>query len=188
MRISDWSSDVCSSDLQALYAVAMKGATARKAIARSARDADMADFRMHGAVHGMAVEREPSAHAGSDGDIAQAVGWRLPPRARAPAQLRQGGPVDVGVDHRGTVEGRGQRAEYVRARPAGLGRRQHDAETGRAAIEPNRAEAADPDRRDRSLRMPAVPHRHRSEEHTSELQSLMRISYAVFCLKKKHTQ
>src|SRR3546814_7123665 len=28
-------------------------------------------------------------------------------------------------------------------------------------------------------------HRFRSEEHTSELQSLMRISYAVFCLKKK---
>src|SRR3546814_1420651 len=28
----------------------------------------------------------------------------------------------------------------------------------------------------------------RSEEHTSELQSLMRISYAVFCLKKKQTQ
>src|SRR3546814_8380371 len=31
-------------------------------------------------------------------------------------------------------------------------------------------------------RLPAAP---RSEEHTSELQSLMRISYAVFCLKKK---
>src|SRR3546814_8972486 len=29
-------------------------------------------------------------------------------------------------------------------------------------------------------------HRGRSEEHTSELQSLMRISYAVFCLKKKN--
>src|SRR3546814_9131512 len=29
---------------------------------------------------------------------------------------------------------------------------------------------------------------HRSEEHTSELQSLMRISYAVFCLNKKKTQ
>src|SRR3546814_3156491 len=28
----------------------------------------------------------------------------------------------------------------------------------------------------------------RSEEHTSELQSLMRISYAVFCLKKKNTR
>src|SRR3546814_3286980 len=32
-----------------------------------------------------------------------------------------------------------------------------------------------------------VCHQHRSEEHTSELQSLMRISYAVFCLKKKKT-
>src|SRR3546814_8680215 len=31
------------------------------------------------------------------------------------------------------------------------------------------------------------PSSDRSEEHTSELQSLMRISYAVFCLKKKTT-
>src|SRR3546814_4935080 len=31
-----------------------------------------------------------------------------------------------------------------------------------------------------------LPARMRSEEHTSELQSLMRISYAVFCLKKKN--
>src|SRR3546814_5972709 len=31
-----------------------------------------------------------------------------------------------------------------------------------------------------------LDHRGRSEEHTSELQSLMRISYAVFCLKKKN--
>src|SRR3546814_5548778 len=34
-------------------------------------------------------------------------------------------------------------------------------------------------------RIHAVPNADRSEEHTSELQSLMRISYAVFCLKKK---
>src|SRR3546814_3278546 len=35
--------------------------------------------------------------------------------------------------------------------------------------------------------MISTPIRHvRSEEHTSELQSLMRISYAVFCLKKKN--
>src|SRR3546814_1561728 len=33
-----------------------------------------------------------------------------------------------------------------------------------------------------------VGNRGRSEEHTSELQSLMRISYAVFCLKKKKKQ
>src|SRR3546814_5143349 len=31
-------------------------------------------------------------------------------------------------------------------------------------------------------------HARRSEEHTSELQSLMRISYAVFCLKKKNSK
>src|SRR3546814_8927956 len=35
---------------------------------------------------------------------------------------------------------------------------------------------------------PRAPLLHRSEEHTSELQSLMRISYAVFCLKKKKNQ
>src|SRR3546814_5853553 len=34
---------------------------------------------------------------------------------------------------------------------------------------------------------PQRPQQGRSEEHTSELQSLMRISYAVFCLKKKKT-
>src|SRR3546814_7817599 len=34
---------------------------------------------------------------------------------------------------------------------------------------------------------PAAIRARRSEEHTSELQSLMRISYAVFCLKKKKT-
>src|SRR3546814_4436772 len=38
------------------------------------------------------------------------------------------------------------------------------------------------DRRHRHMRMHTCL---RSEEHTSELQSLMRISYAVFCLKKK---
>src|SRR3546814_6351425 len=35
--------------------------------------------------------------------------------------------------------------------------------------------------------LPQRPRRDRSEEHTSELQSLMRTSYAVFCLKKKTT-
>src|SRR3546814_6254514 len=36
------------------------------------------------------------------------------------------------------------------------------------------------------LRTPIVADKDRTEEHTSELQSLMRISYAVFCLKKKN--
>src|SRR3546814_13446583 len=49
-----------------------------------------------------------------------------------------------------------------------------DAVEQRAQVEPG---AADEDRQ--------PPRVVRSEEHTSELQSLMRISYAVFCLKKK---
>src|SRR3546814_8683095 len=50
-----------------------------------------------------------------------------------------------------------------------------------------RADVAPP-RRGPSVRNPQssdVADGHRSEEHTSELQPLMRISYAVFCLKKK---
>src|SRR3546814_8662049 len=39
-----------------------------------------------------------------------------------------------------------------------------------------------------SANHPMSPAQWRSEEHTSELQSLMRISYAVFCLKKKNTK
>src|SRR3546814_9433751 len=42
--------------------------------------------------------------------------------------------------------------------------------------------------REQCIRQPAAGAEQRSEEHTSELQSLMRISYAVFCLKKKKTR
>src|SRR3546814_2265114 len=49
---------------------------------------------------------------------------------------------------------------------------------GRCSAETARAQRA-------RCRRIADPHFPKSEEHTSELQSLMRISYAVFCLKKK---
>src|SRR3546814_10006375 len=45
---------------------------------------------------------------------------------------------------------------------------------------------AGPGRVDRWLKEFGDPRSGRSEEHTSELQSLMRISYAVFCLQKKN--
>src|SRR3546814_7641428 len=96
MRISDWSSDVCSSDL-------------------------------HGRV-------------------------QRPDDALCRARTQQPGILCAGQLHarRRSVERGG--AEIFHPRRAGIGH-------------------------------PAV--RRRSEEHTSELQSLMRISYAVFCLKKK---
>src|SRR3546814_20776425 len=54
-------------------------------------------------------------------------------------------------------------------------------------VSANPAKAACPDNsRPTSSTGPVHARKNRSEEHTSELQSLMRISYAVFCLKKKN--
>src|SRR3546814_9734726 len=50
------------------------------------------------------------------------------------------------------------------------------------------AEELELDRPGRAVSLLADDDLGRSEEHTSELQSLMRISYAVFCLKKKKTK
>src|SRR3546814_3583848 len=58
----------------------------------------------------------------------------------------------------------------------------HGRGRGQAASVRSWAEAGDP----RQLRPRCRQELPRSEEHTSELQSLMRISYAVFCLKKKN--
>src|SRR3546814_5759336 len=74
----------------------------------------------------------------------------------------------------------GSRARpYPRARPTrGTGAGAHACPITHAATERPRARA-----------LGVLIHlRGRSEEHTSELQSLMRISYAVFCLKKKTTK
>src|SRR3546814_979104 len=68
-----------------------------------------------------------------------------------------------------------------------------DAEISRGAAHRRRRQTAGPRRTPPVLDLvdtvPAIQPRHRiayrSEEHTSELQSLMRISYAVFCLQKK---
>src|SRR3546814_10196563 len=109
MRISDWSSDVCASDLHERHMRRMRG---------------------------LLQDRHHAAHRMPDADAGQ-MGQRAELRMRAAvAQLRGERLVNIPVD-------RSQRIR--RAQPA------------------------------------------RSEEHTSELQSLMRISYAVFCLKKKKT-
>src|SRR3546814_2086017 len=68
--------------------------------------------------------------------------------------------------------------------PAAIGNRRGIAQTPKPL-----AEAADRRGMGRSFRKTPSPlvamRQGRSEEHTSELQSLMRISYAVFCLKNK---
>src|SRR3546814_10553738 len=70
--------------------------------------------------------------------------------------------VEIGLDA-GILQASGKRIEHVSDRTGGKSRIGQWARIG--------------------LDLPPV---RRSEEHTSELQSLMRISYAVFCLKKKN--
>src|SRR3546814_2838275 len=71
----------------------------------------------------------------------------------------------------------------VPADPTGVAHPRALQQSGQLRAEP-RASGVEPDHLARHVladaRQPS-----RSEEHTSELQSLMRISYAVFCLKKK---
>src|SRR3546814_8517847 len=129
MRISDWSSDVCSSDLGECLHSPRGGKTGRR--------------------------------------LAQDL-VRLPELAVLPLQLLDPRPI---------------RARRPRPRPLiALGLPHPPAQRLRRAADlaGNRA--------DRSpLRAVLARMLQRSEEHTSELQSLMRISYAVFRLKKNNT-
>src|SRR3546814_5130884 len=116
MRISDWSSDVCSSDLSRLLAIGRR---------------DFQQFHV-----------EDQQRVGRDDAVARAFGSIAKFRRNPEAVLRAG---------RHKLDAFGPARDQAAQRKGG----------GLAAL--------------------------RSEEHTSELQSLMRISYAVFCLKKTTT-
>src|SRR3546814_3818430 len=137
MRISDWSSDVCSSDLQ-LFPIVVKHCDRIPVQAGAAP--------LSGAL---------AAQRFIDGDAGKPGGQRR-------ASLE---PFD-----------RGKSAQICALhRILGFRAIAEDGEGGsKQALVVARGN---------------VPHRsRRSEEHTSELQSLMRISYAVFCLTKKKKQ
>src|SRR3546814_8086426 len=124
MRISDWSSDVCSSDLRAADVELRRQLLLRQALAGGV-------FEQADAIPDRAVQP-------------------LVPLARR-GRLRRGVAVP-------------------RHRPAG------------GTAHPASSTAC---RNWRVRSLLGLLNSSRSEEHTSELQSLMRISYAVFCLKKK---
>src|SRR3546814_10127445 len=86
------------------------------------------------------------------------------------------------------------RADRIHDLLGGLGARtigERDMRPGTSELFANdRTDAAASSRNDRDPALECLPHHAsspciRSEKHTSELQSLMRISYAVFCLKKQ---
>src|SRR3546814_6905777 len=147
MRISDWSSDVCSSDLhQFLQQLAPFG------------PAEVERDRLFRAVEIFPIERvigrgnRPAPEIGAAADLVDAD--HLGPHLRAIEPGGGGGDEGRRLDHR-------QAGKEVIHSGARVKFAQHM--LGDLKMEDLR----------------------RSEEHTSELQSLMRISYAVFCLKKK---
>src|SRR3546814_1599858 len=95
---------------------------------------------------------------------------------RVPHVMSSDGPLFLPelVSGRGTV----RRSRMVEGQPRLRGRDNPPHDTVQIA---KHLACGNPHRRDTVRLEP------RSEEHTSELQSLMRISYAVFCLKKKKT-
>src|SRR3546814_5264952 len=97
------------------------------------------------------------------------------------SDLRQAFPRNAGVSRRADATARPQ-PRQCDARPRGTCKKGRD---GASLVLRPRRLLRNP--QGEAARKGADRFRHldRSEEHTSELQSLMRISYAVFCLKKK---
>src|SRR3546814_9739428 len=90
-------------------------------------------------------------------------------------------PVRSVLSRMADVPGGGRRMRRARRTVRGVARR-HSGAAGAGGAHPVESRAP----ADRIMLLPpGNAGRQRSEEHTSELQSLMRISYAVFCLKKK---
>src|SRR3546814_10045456 len=138
MRISDWSSDVCSSDLPQAYQRpdGAPGAAARGPVG-TASEVKLVSFNTAETGNATRVAKGNTTYTDS-------VNY-LPPNSFARAK------VIVGVDASAGVNSQTDPLPVV-LRVTGPAR--------------------------------SVYQNGRSEEHTSELQSLMRISYAVFCLKK----
>src|SRR3546814_472476 len=147
MRISDWSSDVCSSDLNGR--LAGRSARARGRLGQSGRHTGLCHLLARTRRERRPDRGVPYAPRGLD---------------RRPRPARRTSRCDHARRHR--LHPHPPRPARRRGRPRRLLR-------GEAA----RAVGLNGARRPASVR---------SEEHTSELQSLMRISYAVFCLKKKN--
>src|SRR3546814_585906 len=157
MRISDWSSDVCSSDLP-----------------HAARALGIGMVFQHFSLFEAMTVLENIA-LGMDRSEDRRV---LARRVREVSQA-YGLPLDPEREVHTLSVGERQRIEIVRCLLQNPSLLIMDEPT--SVLTPQEVE-----RLFETLRKLASEGVSRSEEHTSELQSLMRISYAVFCLKKKN--
>src|SRR3546814_4009570 len=167
MRISDWSSDVCSSDLSPGPA-APACADAVVAACWSLRDGSVLPDP-HPRLATSTSEAKPASPA------AAFHCFMMSPCTA---------PCRPGRDHTRGPPGPPRFLEQAHAPVPRLGRRRM-AWPRYARRGENRGTPYAPLHGPACGHLSAVHCRPRSEEHTSELQSLMRISYAVFCLKKK---
>src|SRR3546814_1811648 len=156
MRISDWSSDVCSSDLD----------RGNKRLARMAGGEGRSCSR-----NSFVVDGFPDGCGGSGGVQELAKAGR--------AEALGGSCGEYDALEMGQADDREGRPRHEDDRDGGLSGMTETVETTEKAAHPIPASIPMPDhhiRHTRSWQMFV-----RSEEHTSDLQSLMRISYAVFC-------
>src|SRR3546814_294062 len=157
LRISDWSSDVCSSDLHHQLADAV--------------------LRQLEGLGGL-LAREHPLDALQAGDVPRHGG-----------DIGTLGQVDRGVGAEGAVVDHigirdwqdGTRLAFAEERIERALQVEHVGRAVGVVLGVHAVVGGQHDDRDHGMNAK------RSEEHTSELQSLMRISYAVFCLKKKTT-
>src|SRR3546814_5153664 len=110
---------------------------------------------------------------------------RRPPRSTRTDTLFPSPPLFRSADGGADEVPHGSERDCRRRVADAVGHRRHGLRQGAADPEAGRAREAE---RAGELGVTGSTSFGRSEEHTSELQSLMRISYSVFCLKKKNTQ
>src|SRR3546814_6843744 len=166
MRISDWSSDVCSSDLDVRL---LPGWVVHHIVGKVC--GRLANNGLVGATSWPAIVASR-----------RRIRWfLLRQRCFSPQRLCRG--ILGGAFHRRLMCP--QRGDAIMLRAA-QGRLHHDTRKHHRAdpyAGPGRVAEPPGEYFDRTAHQQTGPGR--SEEHTSELQSLMRISYAVFCLKNK---
>src|SRR3546814_2239758 len=165
MRISDWSSDVCSSDLFPKALTRAATPRRRQMIGHSLAQADklvIVETKGHRAVHHGHIR-----HGRQRGEHAVAPRGRCQPLDLGPLRQQAAAKFGVGLDKQDLL--------------AGIRRRHGSGKTRRARSDDQNVGVSET-----MVITVGIDAFGRSEEHTSELQSLMRISYAVFCLKKKH--
>src|SRR3546814_1048407 len=189
MRISDWSSDVCSSDLEPFGRIArtilqleyLDGALSLIFVERrrAAQPRPVEHFSKLDRVLERELSPRPDREVSGMSAVAEQDDLVVRPT------LAQDAP-EVEPDCR-AAEVRGVRhqpvaIELLREYLLALRNRCGLVERIEAKSAPRRGRTFDDKGREAVVEAVGV---RRSEQHTSELQSLMRISYAVFCLKKK---